>query len=70
MSYEGTVCPCGGKKLGNTMLCDGCVSEFGQHPSMADFRDGKLSTDTRRHAAVTLLALARGRKTRGHDAQQ
>lgn len=64
MSYEGTICPCGDKKLGNTMLCDGCMSAFEQHPSMVDFKNDKLCQDTRRHAAMTLLTLARGRKTR------
>lgn len=33
MSYEGTICPCGDKKESNTMLCNGCVSTFEQHPS-------------------------------------
>jgi hypothetical protein len=64
MSYEGTVCPCGDKKEPNTMLCNGCMSEFSQHPSMSVFLDKSREPETRRHAALTLLALARGRKVR------
>jgi len=65
MSYDGTVCPCGGKKLGNTMLCDDCILHFQQHPAMLDFKNGKLDVEVRRHAAITLLALCRDRKKRG-----
>jgi hypothetical protein len=64
MSYEGTICPCGDKKLGSTMLCDGCFSTFEQHSAMTDFRNDKLHTDIRRNAAMILLTLAGGRKTR------
>ncbi len=62
MSYEGTTCPCGGKKAPNTMLCDGCMTEFKDHPAMASFTDKKNDVEIRRHAALTLLTLARGRK--------
>lgn len=62
MSYEGTVCPCGGKKQPNTMLCVGCETAFADHPSMAAFKDERRDLETRRHAAMTLLSLARGRK--------
>lgn len=64
MSYEGTICPCGDKKPTNTMICDVCMSEYSQHPSMACYRDEKNDVENRRHAAQTLLSLARGRKIR------
>lgn len=58
MSYEGTKCPCGGKKPANTMLCDGCMTAFADHPAMAVFSDRALDVELRRHAAITLLTLA------------
>jgi len=64
MSYEGTICPCGDKKPANTMICDSCMTEFKDHPSMTSVLDRNLGAELSRHAAITLLALARGRKTR------
>lgn len=61
MSYEGTTCPCGHKKEPNTMLCSDCMTTFAHHPSMPVFLDKSRAPETRRHAAMTLLALARGR---------
>jgi hypothetical protein len=60
MSFEGTTCPCGGKKQPNTMLCNGCETTFADHPSMKSFKSEK-DAELRRHAALTLLSLARGR---------
>lgn len=60
MSYEGTTCACGGKKQSNTMLCNGCETEFSGHASMKAFKSEK-DVELRRHAALTLLCLARGR---------
>ena len=62
MSYDGTVCPCGDKKPGGTMLCPGCESAFAEHPSMRSYRDTNLDRELRRHAAITLLTMARDRK--------
>lgn len=62
MSYAGTVCPCGEKKPGGTMLCPGCENAFAEHPSMAAFKDTSIDRELRQHAAMTLLTLARGRK--------
>ena len=62
MSYEGTTCPCGGKKESNTMLCSGCMDTFAGHSAMTSFLDRKGDVETRRNAAMILLALARGRQ--------
>lgn len=62
MSFENTVCPCGGKKECGTMLCAERVAAFEQHPSMAVYLDKSNDMESRRHAALTLLELARGRK--------
>lgn len=61
-SYEGIICPCGGKKEGGTMLCDACVAAFKEHPSYASIYDKELDVDLRRHAAHTILALAHKRR--------
>lgn len=62
MSYEDTNCPCGGKKLRETMLCADCETAFASHPSMKVFKDETYSLDARRHAAIVLLTLSRKRK--------
>lgn len=64
MSYEGTICPCGEKKSPNTLLCIGCELDYQKHPSMKAYNDRSRGLDERGHAAMTLLALARGRKKR------
>lgn len=62
MSYEDTKCPCGDKKIPDTMLCDTCLSAFAHRPEMATFNDGGESVEYRRHAATILITLAHGRK--------
>lgn len=62
MSYAGTVCPCGDKKPAGTMLCSGCESDLATHPSMLAFKDTSIDRELRRHAAITLLTMARDRK--------
>ena len=62
MSFDGTVCPCGDKKPSGTMLCCGCEEAFANHPSMRSFNDKSIDRELRRHAAITLLTLARDRK--------
>lgn len=62
MSFEDTKCPCGGKKLTDTMLCSDCETAFKDHPSMKYFNNPAHPIDGRRHAAITLITLARGRK--------
>jgi len=64
MSYESTVCPCGGKKMSNTMLCCTCETAYAEHPAMSVFKDESCDLESRRHAAITLVTLARGRNGR------
>ena len=63
MSYEDTSCPCGGKKERETMLCNDCEQYLADHPAMAVFKDKSNSNESRRHAAMILLTLARKRKS-------
>lgn len=62
MSYDNTICPCGGKKPLETMLCDECNAAFKDHPSMKAFMDDQASLPYRRQAAIVLVSLARKRK--------
>ena len=62
MSFEDSNCPCGGKKEPGTMLCQLCESELATHPSMPVFKDHQSNLELRRHAAIVLVTLARGRK--------
>lgn len=43
------------------MLCIDCVTAFATRPEIADYMDTSLSLDWRRHAAITLLLLAKKR---------
>lgn len=61
MSYENTVCPCGGVKEPGTMLCTGCETALKDHPSMIAFNTRSNDFETRKHAAMTLIELSRGR---------
>lgn len=61
MSFENSKCPCGGEKLPGTMLCSQCETAFSNHPAMETFKNTKLPTEWRRHAAITLLTLSRKR---------
>lgn len=60
MSYEDTICPCGGKKESDTMLCPQCETDLANHPSMPVFKDQGNALEARRHAATILCSLARG----------
>lgn len=62
MAYDDTHCPCGGKKITETMLCEACEHYLAEHPEMRVMRDEIYSVNHRRSAAITLLALARRRK--------
>ena len=62
MSYEDTNCPCGDNKERDTMLCGTCMEAFKDRREMKTFLDGNEPVEYRRHAAIILLALARGRK--------
>jgi hypothetical protein len=61
MSYENNRCPCTRTKPPQTMLCDDCNAALAPRHEMATFRDESRSSDQRRWAAVSLLALARRR---------
>lgn len=61
MSYEDTICPCGGKKERDTMLCPQCETDLADHPSMKVFKDMGAGIASGQHAAIVLLALSRSR---------
>ena len=61
MSYEDTNCPCGDKKERETMLCAACMNAFKDHPAMTVF-ESIMPMEDRKHAALILLRLSRGRK--------
>ena len=63
MAYDDMQCPCGGTKMRETMLCLACETHLADHPEMRVLRDSLgYSVNSRRGAAITLLALARRRK--------
>jgi hypothetical protein len=62
MAFDDTKCPCGDKKLTDTLLCDACETAFANHPSMRVFKDFTVTDAGRRHAAIVLVTMARGRK--------
>ncbi len=61
MSYADEKCPCGGKKQRDTMLCSDCETALADRHEMRRYQDGTIPIDLRRHAAIVLLSLARGR---------
>jgi hypothetical protein len=61
--WEGTICPCGGKKERETMLCAACVEHFQkERPSLFDYLDVRVPLEARRSSAIILCSLARKRK--------
>ena len=62
MSYSDEKCPCGGKKQRDTMICSDCETAFSERHEMTRYKDETVALDLRRHAAIILLSLARGRK--------
>lgn len=61
MSYEDTNCPCGDKKLPDTMLCSTCETYLAERREMKIFRSDSIP-EIRRHAAIILISLSRSRK--------
>lgn len=64
MSYENTICPCGGKKERETMICAACadyIESTTAHVDLARHGDQAFSVESRRGMAIRLLTLARGR---------
>jgi hypothetical protein len=61
MAFEDTNCPCGGKKLQQTMLCEECWSYLrGKARQDVDgFENVILHINTRREHAIRLLRMAR-----------
>ena len=64
MSYENSNCPCGGKKLTDTLLCPACEDLFKSHRDRSAMWDRKLPFDARRQAAIRVLAMSRRRANR------
>lgn len=61
MSYENTSCPCGGRKERETMLCAPCVTATAATIEAAVINDASRTWQTRRNAAIRLIAMARKR---------
>jgi hypothetical protein len=66
MSYENQKCPCGGRKQGETMICQECKTHIEADPSMAydlrNYENQDYPTCTRRGMAIRILQAARRRK--------
>lgn len=62
MSYENTICPCGGKKKPDTLLCAGCLEFFKRRSELRVFKDQREPREYRAQAARILCALAKKRK--------
>lgn len=62
MSYDNTQCPCGGRKLVETMLCAECERTFASAPDRRRMDDTTADWSVRRSAAILVLAQARRRR--------
>jgi hypothetical protein len=62
MAYDDTHCPCGCRKMTQTLLCDACAQQVSPSTDWQLYADEKLSVGTRRAAAIRLLAVARKRR--------
>jgi hypothetical protein len=70
MAYDDTHCPCGGFKFHETMLCQECETAFAETNEMKCFRDSiNFALETRRGAAIRLLAMSRRRVRRAGGAK-
>jgi hypothetical protein len=61
MSYENTQCFCGGQKLTNTMLCIACEDVVAGTYDRKHMDDRTASLESRRFAAIRVLAVSRRR---------
>jgi hypothetical protein len=61
MSFANHICPCGGHKETDTMLCRDCLEHLKDKPDMQTF-NASGSFASRRASAIRLLSMARGRK--------
>lgn len=61
MSYDNTHCPCGGKKMTETMLCPECEVAVAGTFDRQEMDNPHASFEKRRNAAIRVLAVARRR---------
>jgi hypothetical protein len=61
MSYENNQCPCRGRKERETMLCGPCVTATKETADAAAMADTTRTWQTRRNAAIRLIAMVRKR---------
>jgi hypothetical protein len=64
MSYENTECPCGGTKERETIICQACRLQFAEAIELDAMDNLKFPMETRRSAAIRVLAMARKRNKR------
>lgn len=62
MSFENTQCPCGGTKERETLICRDCLTQFTGSMELAIYQQHDGRTESRRAAAIRLLAMARKRQ--------
>jgi len=62
MSYENNKCPCGGRKLTETMLCDECEKAVAGTFDRLRMDDKSAILEDRRRSAIRVLAVARKRQ--------
>jgi hypothetical protein len=62
MSYENTACPCGEKKLTDTMLCAACEAAVAGTYDRKAMDDQSNAFELRRQAAMRVLAVSRRRR--------
>jgi hypothetical protein len=63
MSYENTSCPCGEKKLTDTMLCAACETAVGGSYDRKAMDDHRQPFELRRQSALRVLSISRRRRT-------
>lgn len=63
MSYENTSCPCGEKKLTDTMLCAACERAVAGTYDRKAMDDHHNPFELRRQSALRVLAISRRRRT-------
>jgi hypothetical protein len=61
MSYENTTCPCGSRKERETMICAACRDYTASTIEAAVMNDTGRAWQSRRNAAIKLLAICRTR---------
>lgn len=70
MAYDDTKCPCGGQKLRETMLCDLCEAHLAERMENRILHNPENSWESRRGAAIRLIAMARQRPKLARVMQQ